>query len=71
MGYRLYNIRLSPRGRTTSLVSPDGENWFTEDGKPVRREDIHHDSLAVDFLGALFWVGILASTLYVLEWYCK
>lgn len=59
MSLRMNNVRLSPRGPTTSIVSPDGENWFTEDGKPVDLNTICHDSAGADFIGAIIFAFVL------------
>lgn len=68
MGMRMYNVRLTPRGRTTSIVSPDGEHWFTNDGKPVDLENVYFDNAGADFLGAVVFAALLAAVSYVVCW---
>lgn len=68
MGLRMYNVMLTPRGRMTSIVSPDGKNWFTQDGRPVNLKDIHHDSTGADFLSAVFFAAFLFGAVYGICW---
>ena len=68
MGLKMHNVKLSPRSPTTSIVSHDGENWFTNDGKPVDLKDIVEDNAGADFIGALFFVGLLFAAVYGICW---
>lgn len=64
MGLRMVNVILTPRGRTTSIYSPDGINWFTEDDKPVPlhsdgRPIVFEDNVGADLIGIIFVISLI------------
>lgn len=65
MGLKMNNVQLSPRGRTTSIYSSDGENWFTADGDPIDLKDVHYDSAGADLVLAITMVGFVTFICWV------